>query len=158
MVEESAARWLTETEMSVWRRHLEVGKLVTYQMEKGLRPFGLTMHDYEVLVLLSESEGARMRMSEVAAATGQSKSRLSHQITRLEKAHLVRRENSASDRRGLFAVLTERGRETLSQVTPHHVASLREHFVDLLPPDGWADLERTLGPVVRHARADKRHR
>ena len=101
METETATRWLTDAEQCAWRTHLEVNRLLTYQLEKDLQPFGLTMNDYEILVNLSESEGVRMRMSDLASATLQSKSRLSHQITRMENADLVRRENCESDRRGL---------------------------------------------------------
>ncbi len=100
METETATRWLTDAEQCAWRTHLEVNRLLTYQLEKDLQPFGLTMNDYEILVNLSESEDVRMRMSDLASATLQSKSRLSHQITRMENANLVRRENCESDRRG----------------------------------------------------------
>ncbi|CAM5351797.1 DNA-binding MarR family transcriptional regulator OS=Streptomyces violarus OX=67380 GN=FHS41_002185 PE=4 SV=1 [Streptomyces violarus] len=134
METETATRWLTDAEQCAWRTHLEVNRLLTYQLEKDLQPFGLTMNDYEILVNLSESEDQRMRMSDLASATLQSKSRLSHQITRMENANLVRRENCESDRRGLYAVLTEHGMATMQKVAPHHVASVRRHFIDLLSP------------------------
>ncbi len=110
METETATRWLSDAEQCAWRTHLDVGRLLTHQLEKDLQPFGLTMNDYEILVNLSESEDRRMRMSDLAGATLQSKSRLSHQITRMESAGLVRRENCESDRRGLYAVLTEEAR------------------------------------------------
>ena len=75
MENETATRWLTEAEQCAWRTHLEVNRLLTYQLEKDLQPFGLTMNDYEILVNLSESEGVRMRISHLASATLQSKSR-----------------------------------------------------------------------------------
>ncbi|MFI6350701.1 MarR family winged helix-turn-helix transcriptional regulator [Streptomyces sp. NPDC050560] len=148
-------RWLTDTEQCAWRTHLEVNKLLTYQLEKDLQPFGLTLNDYEILVNLSESEGRRMRMSDLAAATLQSKSRLSHQITRMEGAGLVRRENCESDRRGLFAVLTEEGMETMRGVAPHHVASVRRHFIDLLSQEGLQGVRDALGPVAAHLRGER---
>ncbi|GGZ76719.1 MarR family winged helix-turn-helix transcriptional regulator [Streptomyces echinoruber] len=152
METETATRWLTDQEQCAWRTHLEVNKLLTYQLEKDLQPFGLTMNDYEILVNLSESEDHRMRMSDLAAATLQSKSRLSHQITRMENAHLVRRENCESDRRGLYAVLTEHGMETMRRVAPHHVASVRRHFIDLLSPESLTELDKALKPVAEHLR------
>ncbi|MEE1938727.1 MarR family transcriptional regulator [Streptomyces sp. TRM 70361] len=147
------SRWLSEEEQHAWRVHLDVNRLLMYQLERDLQPFGLTLNDYEILVNLSESEGRRMRMSDLAAATRQSKSRLSHQITRMEKAELVRRENCESDKRGLFAVLTERGWRTMSEVAPHHVASVRRHFIDLLPPEALCGLYKALTPVAEHLRS-----
>lgn len=152
METETATRWLSDAEQCAWRTHLDVGRLLTHQLEKDLQPFGLTMNDYEILVNLSESDEQRMRMSDLAGATLQSKSRLSHQITRMESAGLVRRENCESDRRGLYAVLTEAGAETMREVAPHHVASVRKHFMDLLTPEALEQLHTALTPVADHLR------
>jgi DNA-binding MarR family transcriptional regulator len=144
--------WLTEDEQRAWRTHLDVSRLLMYQLERDLQPFGLTMNDYEILVNLSEAEDRRMRMSDLAKSTLQSKSRLSHQITRMESAGLVRREDCESDRRGLFAVLTEQGWDTMREVAPRHVASVRSHFIDLLPADSLSSYYAALLPVARHLR------
>ncbi|WP_411102268.1 MarR family winged helix-turn-helix transcriptional regulator [Streptomyces sp. cmx-4-9] len=147
--------WLTDAEQCAWRTHLDVSRLLMHQLEKDLQPFGLTNNDYEILVNLSESAEHRMRMSDLATATLQSKSRLSHQITRMEAAGLVRRVNCESDRRGLYAVLTDEGMETMRKVAPHHVASVRSHFIDLLPPAALAALRESLGPVAEHLRENR---
>ncbi|WP_129842558.1 MarR family transcriptional regulator [Streptomyces sp. RFCAC02] len=155
METDEGTRWLSDAEQRAWRVHLEVSKLLTHRLERDLQPFGLTMNDYEILVNLSESDGRRMRMSDLAAATLQSKSRLSHQITRMEKAGLVRRESCEADRRGLFAVLTEHGWTTMREVAPHHVASVRRNFVDRLPPEALAALTEALAPVASHLHAER---
>ncbi|MFI1015452.1 MarR family winged helix-turn-helix transcriptional regulator [Streptomyces sp. NPDC020965] len=152
METETATRWLTDDEQCTWRAHLDVSRLLMHQLEKDLQPFGLTNNDYEILVNLSESPEQRMRMSDLAAATLQSKSRLSHQITRMETGGLVRRENCESDRRGLYAVLTDHGQATMRKVAPHHVASVRKHFIDLMTPEALADLRASLAPVADHLR------
>ncbi|MFE6663784.1 MarR family winged helix-turn-helix transcriptional regulator [Streptomyces sp. NPDC057697] len=152
METETATRWLNDAEQCAWRTHLDVSRLLMHQLEKDLQPFGLTNNDYEILVNLSESDDQRMRMSDLAAATLQSKSRLSHQITRMESAGLVRRENCESDRRGLYAVLTDEGAATMRKVAPHHVASVRKHFMDLLTPEALANLQAALNPVADHLR------
>ncbi|WP_030688379.1 MarR family winged helix-turn-helix transcriptional regulator [Streptomyces sp. NRRL B-1347] len=152
METETAPQWLTNEEQCAWRTHVEVNRMLTYQLEKDLQPFNLTMNDYDILVHLSESEDRRMRMSDLATATLQSKSRLSHQITRMENAGLVRRENCESDRRGLFTVLTDEGMETMKRVAPHHVTSVRQHFVDLISPEALGDLHKALTPIAEHLR------
>ncbi|TVL94203.1 MarR family transcriptional regulator [Streptomyces sp. LX-29] len=152
METENGTRWLSDDEQRAWRAHLDVSRLLMHQLERDLQPFGLTNNDYEILVNLSESEDHRMRMSDLAAATLQSKSRLSHQITRMENAGLVRRENCESDRRGLYAVLTDHGWETMRTVAPHHVASVRRHFIDLLDPADLQALRASLTPVADHLR------
>jgi DNA-binding MarR family transcriptional regulator len=145
-------RWLSDQEQRTWRLHLDVSRLLSHQLERDLQPFGLTYNDYEILVHLSESPDRRMRMSDLARATLQSKSRLSHQITRMENTGLVRRENCESDRRGLYTVLTDHGWEVMVTVAPHHVASVRDHFIDRMSPDELDALRRALNPVVEHLR------
>ena len=84
------------------------------ELERGTKQHGLSGTDYGVLVCLSEAPERRLRMSELAQATLLEKSRLSHQITRMERAGLVRRESCPGDRRGQFAVLTEQGWDTIA--------------------------------------------
>ncbi|MFF4404443.1 MarR family winged helix-turn-helix transcriptional regulator [Streptomyces sp. NPDC001262] len=153
--QDNGTRWLTDEEQRAWRTHLDVSRLLMHQLERDLQPFGLTNNDYEILVNLSESKDHRMRMSDLATATLQSKSRLSHQITRMENAGLVRRENCESDRRGLFAVLTDHGWETMRKVAPHHVASVRQHFIDLLSAEELKALHASLTPVAQHLRSTR---
>jgi DNA-binding MarR family transcriptional regulator len=151
----ATASWLSAEEQQAWRIHLDVSRLLMYQLERDLQPFGLTNNDYEILVNLSEAEDHRLRMSDLAKSTLQSKSRLSHQITRMEAAGLVRRENCESDRRGLYAVLTDQGWSTMREVAPRHVASVRAHFIDLITPEDLAAYQRALAPVAEHLRAER---
>jgi DNA-binding MarR family transcriptional regulator len=145
-------RWLTEQEQRAWRTHLEVARRVFYELERDLQPFGLTNNDYEILVNLSEAPDRRMRMSDLARATLQSKSRLSHQITRMENAGYVRRENCESDRRGLYTVLTDHGWETMRSIAPSHVSSVRRHFIDRFTPQALDAYQEAIEPVAEHLR------
>ncbi|MFC0556157.1 MarR family winged helix-turn-helix transcriptional regulator [Planotetraspora thailandica] len=142
--------WLTPQEQRAWRAHLAAHRLLSHQLDRELQVFGLSLNDYEILVNLSESPEHRMRMSELADATVQSRSRLSHQISRMEADGLVAREDCEDDRRGTFAVLTDLGWETMQRVAPEHVASVREHFVDLLTPEQVATIEEVYTGVVEH--------
>ncbi|MEY9967695.1 DNA-binding MarR family transcriptional regulator [Streptacidiphilus sp. MAP12-16] len=146
------ALWLTAEEQRLWRAHLEVSRLLMYQLERELQPFGLATNDYTILVELSEAPEHRMRMTDLATATLQSKSRLSHQITRMETAGLVTREGCPGDRRGLYAVLTEQGWTTMREVAPHHVRGVREHFVDRLDGEQVAAMYAALAPIAEHLR------
>ncbi|MFC5907647.1 MarR family winged helix-turn-helix transcriptional regulator [Streptacidiphilus monticola] len=144
--------WLTPEEQRLWRAHLEVSRLLMFQLERELQPLGLSVHDYTILVELSEAPERRMRMTDLAVATLQSKSRLSHQITRMERSGLVSREDCEGDRRGLYAVLTDKGLDTLRRLAPDHVRSVRAHFIDLLTPAQVSSMYTALAPVAEHLR------
>jgi hypothetical protein len=45
--------WLNDDEQRAWRTHLDVSRLLMYQLERDLQPYGLTNNDYEILVNLS---------------------------------------------------------------------------------------------------------
>ncbi|MCX4746712.1 MarR family transcriptional regulator [Kitasatospora sp. NBC_01287] len=147
------APWLTAREQRLWRAHLEVSHLLEYQLGRELQQHDLAINDYEILVVLSESPDHRMRMTDLATATLQSKSRLSHQITRMESAGLVLRQECPGDRRGLFAHLTEQGWQTLRRAAPDHVRSVRAHFIDRFDDEQLDALYEALGPVADHLRA-----
>lgn len=73
---------------------------------------------------------------------GWSRSRLSRHATRMEARDLLRREPDPADGRGCILILTEQGLETLRNVAPAHLASVRRHFADRLAPEDLAALER----------------
>ncbi|AUG79716.1 MarR family transcriptional regulator [Kitasatospora sp. MMS16-BH015] len=144
--------WLTAKEQQFWRAHLEVSKLLDYQLSRELQSHNLALNDYEILVVLSEAPDRRMRMTDLATATLQSKSRLSHQITRMESAGLVLRQECPGDRRGLYAHLTEQGWATMQKVAPDHVRSVRAHFIDRFTPEQIDAVHEALAPIAEHLR------
>lgn len=124
--------WLDPLEMRAWRGHLRMSWLIGAAIERDLRRAGLSHPDYYVLVQLSEAPEHRMRMTDLAAGIQWSKSRLSHQVDRMEQRGLVRREDCPSDARGAYACLTPSGLQAIVSAAPGHVASVRRHFVDAL--------------------------
>lgn len=147
-----APRWLSEAEQSAWRSYLAANRLLAVELERGHQQHGLSSSDYEVLVRLSEVPERRLRMWELAKGTLLEKSRLSHQITRMERAGLVRRESCTGDRRGQFAVLTDLGWETIEKVAPFHVEQVRSIFIDRLTPDQMQTLTEIFAPMAEDLR------
>src|SRR5581483_9803618 len=94
----------------------------------------------------------RLRMTELADATSQSRSRLSHQISRMENRGLVRRDECEGDKRGTFAVLTADGMAAIERVAPDHVENVRRHFIDRLSPRQLEEIKDSFGPIVEYLR------
>jgi DNA-binding MarR family transcriptional regulator len=144
-------RWLTLEQQQSWRAYVAATTLLDERLSRELQSaHGLTLGDYEILVRLSEAPDRRLRMSQLAAHTLASRSRLSHQVDRLERVGLVERQACESDRRGANAVLTDHGWDVLVKAAPTHVEGVREHFVDLLTEDEFAALGRALSVVAQH--------
>ena len=145
-------RWLSDDEQRAWGAYIRLAKMLMRQLDRDLHPFGLSTNDYEILVELSEAPGNRLRMTELADRTAQSRSRLSHQISRMELKDLVRREDCEGDKRGTFAVITARGLATIERVAPSHVDSVRRHFMDHIPEEYLGVLTDTYQPVLERLR------
>jgi DNA-binding MarR family transcriptional regulator len=145
-------RWLNESEQEAWGTYIRMTKMLMRQLDRDLHPFGLSTNDYEILVELSEAPGNRLRMTELADLTAQSRSRLSHQISRMELRGLVRRVACDGDKRGMFAVITPQGMTTMERAAPSHVDSVRRHFIDHLPPADMAVLTAAFAPVMDQLR------
>lgn len=143
-----APQWLSADEQQAWRTFLEATTLLMDALDRELQAeSGLPMSYYEILVRLSEQTDHRLRMSELARSSQSSRSRLSHAVARLEEAGWVTREACPTDRRGAFAVLTEKGLNALAGAAPGHVASVRRHLFSRLDADQVAALH-TLSRAV----------
>ena len=129
-------RWLTEEEQRAWRGLLRMTSQLTARMNRPLlQDYGVSLADYDVLVVLSEAPGGRLRVFEVADALAWEQSRVSHQLARMQRRGLVAREGCASDARGAFAVLVEAGRAAIERAAPAHVETVRQLVFDGLTDD-----------------------
>jgi DNA-binding MarR family transcriptional regulator len=145
-------RWLTDEEQQAWRATVRLSQLLLRQLDRDLTAYGLNGRDYEILVELSEAPDHRLRMTDLADATSQSRSRLSHQISRMEKRGLVRRDDCEGDKRGTFAVLTKAGFEAIERVAPHHVENVRRHYIDRLTTEQQDDIRSAFQPIIDYLR------
>jgi len=138
-------RWLTERQQQVWRSLLQLTTRLPACLNRQLvADSGLTLADMDVLVGLTDVADGRVRVTELSRSLGWERSRLSHQVARMERAGLVRREACEDDGRGAYVAVTGTGRALLESAAPGHVALVRRLVVDALSPD---DLER-LGAAV----------
>lgn len=134
--------WLSPKELKAWRSYIVTSRRLWDAMEIDLAPHELSMSDYEILVHLSEAPERQIRMSELAESAMISKSRLSHRMKVMEKAGWVRREVCKVDKRGQFAIMTEKGWKAIVKAAPDHVSSIRNRFIDHLSAKDQEDLAR----------------
>lgn len=145
--------WLSDAQMRCWRAYLEGSFRLNMRLEDDLRAVtGLTIADYNVLVVLTEAPMHRLRMGELASRLVFSPSRLTYQIASMEKRGLVVRESCPADRRGSEAVLTAIGLDKLRQSAPHHLVSVRERLIDQLDDTELACLTRVFERLRQHMR------
>ncbi len=100
-----------------------------------LQEHGLTINDYEALLLLSQAEGGRLKRVELAERLVLTPSGVTRLLEGLETAGLVERATCPADLRIVYAQLTELGREQLSTASCGHVGSVRALFEEHLSDD-----------------------
>jgi DNA-binding MarR family transcriptional regulator len=143
-------RWLDQREQAAWRAYLDMNAKLTARLNREMQDqSGVSIADFSVLVQLSEHVDARMRILELARALGWEKSRLSHQLTRMQQRGLIERSNCSEDRRGAFVVLTDQGRATVEAAAPRHVESVRRYVFDSLTADQVESLGSISAIVVQ---------
>ncbi|MEA2703543.1 MAG: hypothetical protein QOJ69_810 [Actinomycetota bacterium] len=144
-------RWLSDDEQQAWRSFLVATNLLYDRLDRELqRDAGFPHGYYEILVRLSEAPDRRLRMSQLADRSQSSRSRISHAVSRLEESGWIRRESCPTDRRGSFAVLTDRGFAALEAAAPGHVEGVRRHVFDTLTDEQVVQLRTISQALVSH--------
>jgi DNA-binding MarR family transcriptional regulator len=145
----SEPRWLTSEQQTSWRAYIVGTTLLTDVLDRELRQsHGLSLGEYEILVRLSESPDRTMRMAQIAESMRHSRSRVTHTVSRMEKAGLITRCAAEGDRRGVEARMTDKGWALLVEAAPTHVNGVREHFVDLATDEEFAVIGRVMNAVT----------
>jgi DNA-binding MarR family transcriptional regulator len=131
-------KWLNAREDRAWRAFMHAHHQLVMHLHRGLQESGLSGADYEVLAVLSADDEGRMPARDLCTALGWEKSRVSHQIRRMETDGLIGREPNPDDARSTMVCLLPAGRAAIEKAAPRHVQDVRRDFVDLLTP---AELE-----------------
>ena len=111
---------------------------------------GLSLQWFELLVRLARSPGHHLRMSDLAAQTSHTPSRLTRAIDRLESAGLVERAPCPSDRRGSYAALTADGLARVSAAVQPHLGHVDRFLTGILSQHEQAQLAVLLRKVRDH--------
>jgi DNA-binding MarR family transcriptional regulator len=141
--------WFNGDEQRVWRAYLRMGSLLPAALNRQLQTdCGLTLPEYEVLVQLSEAPEKRLRPFQICDALNWEQSRLSHQLTRMERRKLVTRHECAADGRGAFVALTAAGADAIAEAAPLHVATVRKLIFDRLSEPQRAAFEDACAAII----------
>lgn len=141
--------WLTADEQRAWRTYVRMSSLLPAQLNRQLqRDSGLTLPEYEVLVQLSEAPDHLLRPYQICDALNWEQSRLSHQLTRMQRRGLVARQECEADGRGAFVALTPAGASAIDSAAPGHVAAVRDLIFGRLTDDQRAAFEQACSAII----------
>jgi DNA-binding MarR family transcriptional regulator len=124
---------VSEQDWQLWREFVTMHRHLARELDRQLqRDAGISQADFSVLAVLSESSEQRLRTGELAELLAWEKSRVSHQVTRMEARDLLERTECDTDGRGTWVGLTDEGRRVLREAAPDHASKIRDLFFDQL--------------------------
>ena len=123
--------WLNSREDRAWGAFIRAHDRIEVHLSRRLQESGMSGADYSVLAALSALDVGRMPAHALCSALGWEKSRLSHQLRRMEKDGLISREPNPDDARSTMVCLLPAGRAAIEKAAPEHVKDVRWTFIDL---------------------------
>ncbi|HET6216899.1 MAG TPA: MarR family transcriptional regulator [Acidobacteriaceae bacterium] len=125
---------LSPHELRVWHAFKLMGEDVMARVGRDIAAAtGLSGPDFGVLSRLAGCGKGEMRQQTLAESMGWDKSRLSHQLTRMQERELI--ERLEAEKRVVIVVLTRHGREKLEAARPIHAGSVRRNLLSRLSPE-----------------------
>jgi DNA-binding MarR family transcriptional regulator len=142
----------TKLAAEAWGAVLRAHAALVPQMDRLLQDTaGMPLRWYDVLLELSDVEGARLTMGELADRVVLSRTRVSRVVDELESAGLVWRDANPDDRRSSYAVLTPAGRRAFDKAAPFYRRAISDTFAAELSDAELRTLRNALGRVARSA-------
>ena len=139
---------LSPEQEQTWFAYMRVTLRLNFEINRDLQARSDLSHaDFHVLNALADSPDEHLLVSDLAVRIGWERSRLSHQLLRMEKRGLVGRHTADADARATDVVLTAGGRNALRGATADHAALVRELFFDGLDPALLAPLHAGLDQI-----------
>ncbi|WP_335342038.1 MarR family winged helix-turn-helix transcriptional regulator [Micrococcus lacusdianchii] len=137
-----------DVQKHAWRVYFEATQMLEELLERRLKAeCGMTLPDYNLLLLLTESDQNRLRLGELASRMVFSPSRVTYQVKSLVARGLIERRAAERDRRGYEAVLTDAGRSAFRRAAVIHARQVGELFLDRLEPGEAEVLARVFSRV-----------
>ncbi|GAA3695229.1 MarR family winged helix-turn-helix transcriptional regulator [Gordonia hankookensis] len=147
MTEASA---LSPEDWAFWDRWMQAQRRLAAEVDRALqRDFGISKAEFSILVTLHHTADGRLRVTELADRLDWDKSRVAHQLTRMEGRGLLERSESGAGRRTGVA-LTTSGREVVERAVEGHAANVRRLGLDLLTPDQKAAIDGWSQALIDH--------
>lgn len=135
-------RALEPEEWEFWDTWMRAQRLLVRELDRGLqRDCGISKAEFSVLVTLWRAAGHEMRVADLVDSLGWEKSRVSHQLTRMENRDLVEHTRSGSSGRRTRVGLTAAGRRVAQAAVLAHGSNIRRHFLDALTPEQAATIQ-----------------
>lgn len=134
-----------------WRVFIETSIRLQTLLDEDLRAHsGMSLSDYQILLILRECPDHRARMRDLSRRMVFSTSRLSYQIDVMVRRGWLHRESAPEDRRGSYAVLTATGHDAFTAAAREHGAAVNRLFSTALSASADAALADLMTTLAHH--------
>ena len=124
---------MKELDSKAWRAFHKIGtSLLPHLGRQITNHSGISGAEYVVLVALSESSLPNMNLNRLARVLGWEISRMSHQVSRMEEAGLVKKSRNADDSRCFDVSITAKGRKMAEAAIPLQSKEINHCFSEVL--------------------------
>lgn len=153
---------LDAQELETWRLFQVMRRQLDLTLERRLQSdAGISSADFAILVSLEDHPDKRLRAGRIGDLIGWEKSRVSHQLSRMEQRGLIRRTECGDDARGVWIEPTADGRRAVLAAMRDHTAAIRQYFFGVVTDEEQrllADLSRrvldTINPPLCDSEAE----
>ena len=140
---------LAPEQWELWDSWTRAQRLLAREIERSLqREAGISKAEFSVLVTLQDAPGRELGVSELGESLDWEKSRVSHQLTRMESRGLVARTRTGASGRRTHIGLTALGRRTVEGAIVGHAGTIRRYFLETLTPEQAAAVRAWTEQVV----------
>lgn len=124
---------MKELDSKAWRAFHKIGtSLLPHLGRQITNHSGITGAEYVVLVALSELTTPSVNLKRLAQGLGWEISRMSHQISRMEEAGLVKKARNQLDSRRFDVSITPKGRKIAEAAIPLQSKEINHCFSEVL--------------------------
>jgi DNA-binding MarR family transcriptional regulator len=134
------------------RAHATTTRLLSAELQAE---HGLTINDYEALLVLSRADERRLKRVDLARRLVLTPSGVTRLLEGLERAGLVERATCSSDLRVTYAQLTDAGAARLEAASCAHVGSVRALFEEQFTAQEVEVLAALLGKLPGGTHGDE---
>lgn len=129
-----------------WKRAVEVVRMRTAEEVRA----ATGVSDADVAVLIHTADAGGLRQNQLATRLGWDRTRVSHQVSRMQQRGLVDREKTEDG--GVTVHLTAAGRHLVDLATPVHAAAVRRQLIEPLTASQVQHLQQALDLITEPRR------
>lgn len=140
---------LTPKQRTTWVNYQQMRVRLAGRINRDLaQQTGLSEADYEILTVLIQSPDDTMRALALRCGLEWEKSRLSHQVRRMEQRGLVVREECKEDNRGSIIRITPHGRKLAIKAQKSYEEAVQQYVISVLTPQQLQALNEIAGAIL----------